>query len=358
MKSRQGRTARKLVAIRPFGIKMRPVQDSDIIHHPNDGYFKAVFSSPAHSADFFQRHLPAPAVACIDWTSLENVSAAYVSDDIQVSHSDLVFSATAGERELLLYLIFEHQTTVDRAMPLRLMNYCLRLLGKHHKEKGLPLPVVIPFVLHQGPESWTVSTHLEDLFELPEPLAETLKPFIPRFQHGLLDLSRYDPDTEEQQGAQRVVLQLMKMAREKRLWEFFDWLALQTTLHLTDTLVHTSLLYALSTDRKLDLQELIRKLSLNPRMQTQAMSFPERLLKEGREEGLIQGREEGREEGYGLGVLKTCLRLVHRKWGSVPEELKMQVEGLGYTQLERLSEDLLDLSTLDDLTAWLDRTAR
>lgn len=331
------------------------MQDTDIIYHPNDGYFKAVFSSPEHSAVFFQKHLPPPTVACIHWESLKNVSAAYVSDDIQVSYSDLVFSATAGKRELLLYLIFEHQTTVDRAMPLRLMNYCMRLLDKHHKEKGLPLPVVIPFVLHQGPESWTASTRLEDLFELPKTLAEALQPFIPRFQHGLLDLSRYNPDTEEQQGAQRVVLQLMKMAREKRLWEFIDWLARQTSLHLTDALVHTSLLYAMTADPALDLEDVIRKLYTNPRMQTQAMSFPERVYLQGREEGREEGRDEGRDEGYGLGVMKTCLRQAQRKWGPLPETLTARIEALDYSQLERLGDDLLDLGSVQELTDWLDK---
>jgi predicted transposase/invertase (TIGR01784 family) len=324
------------------------VQEFEIIHHPNDGYFKAVFSSPAHSAEFFQSHLPGAAVAVIDWSSLENVSSAYVSEDIQLSHSDLVFSARAGSQKVLLYLVFEHQTTVDRTMPLRLLQYSARLLAKHNKEQGLPLPVIIPYVLHQGPETWNVSTRLEDLYSLPEPLHTAFLPFLPRFQHGLLDLSLYDPDTEEQYSAQRVVLQLMKMAREKKLLEFFEWLARDSTLRLTDALMHTSLMYALSADPKLDLQQLIHKLSTNPRMQTQAMSYSERLL--------IQGLEQGREEGYGQGVLKTCLRLARRKWGEVPEDLIARIETLEYPQLERLSEDLLDLGALPDLIAWLNHT--
>jgi len=337
---------------------MGGVQDSDIIHHPNDGYFKAVFSSPAHAAGFFQRHLPAPAVALIDWSTLDNVSATYVSDDIQFSHSDLVFSARTGERELLLYLLFEHQTTVDRAMALRLLHYSVLLLNKHHKEHGLPLPIIIPFVLHQGPETWHVSTHLEDLFALPESLKEAFRPFLPSYQHGLLDLSQYDPDSEEQQSAQRVVLQLMKMARQKRLLEFFDWLARQTSLQLSDALLHLSLVYALSADSSLDLPQLIRKLSSNPPMQAQATSLAKRLLLEGREEGLSEGLSQGREEGYGLGVLKTCLRLAQRKWGALPETLSARMEALEYQQLEHLSADLLDLRSLEDLAAWLEKAGR
>ncbi|MCW0217134.1 MAG: DUF4351 domain-containing protein, partial [Prosthecobacter sp.] len=61
---------------------------------------------------------------------------------------------------------------------------------------------------------------------------------------------------------------------------------------------------------------------------------------------------------YGLGVLKTCLRLAQRKWGALPEALSARMEALEYSQLERLAEDLLDLRSLEDLTAWLEKAGR
>lgn len=75
------------------------------------------------------------------------------------------------------------------------------------------LPPVLPFVFHQGPETWNISAAFEDLFELPDELAADLLPFLPKFHHALLDLSRSDPDTEEDDTRLRVVLQLMKLAR-------------------------------------------------------------------------------------------------------------------------------------------------
>jgi predicted transposase YdaD len=94
-------------------------EDIDLSTHPNDGYFKAVFSDPAHAAMFFQSHLPPALVARIDWPSLKLVPGSYVKQSLQQAHSDLLFSASAGGRETLLYLLFEHQTTVDAAMPTR-----------------------------------------------------------------------------------------------------------------------------------------------------------------------------------------------------------------------------------------------
>jgi hypothetical protein len=63
---------------------------------------------------------------------------------------------------------------VDAAMPLRVLGYVLEISRSHHQQHGLPLPPVLPFVLHQGPERWTASSCFEQLFELPDNLAADL----------------------------------------------------------------------------------------------------------------------------------------------------------------------------------------
>jgi hypothetical protein len=47
------------------------------------------------------------------------------------------------------------------------------------------------------------------------------------------------------------------------------------------------------------------------------------------------------------------LRLLNRRLGEVSPDLKSQVQELSLTQIEALSEGLLDFSTLDDLVEWL-----
>ncbi|MDZ4289238.1 MAG: Rpn family recombination-promoting nuclease/putative transposase, partial [Prosthecobacter sp.] len=153
----------------------------DLTTHPNDAYFKAVFAEPERAAAFFQGHLPQAVSARIDWGSLTPMPASFVKHSLQQAHSDLLFSARAGGRELLLYLLFEHQTTVDPTMPLRLLAYLLDIWQIHEKQHGLPLPPVLPFVLHQGPDKWSVSTDFQDLMDLPEEMAAELLPYLPKF---------------------------------------------------------------------------------------------------------------------------------------------------------------------------------
>jgi predicted transposase YdaD len=71
------------------------------------------------------------------------------------------------------------------------------------------------------------------------------------------------------------------------------------------------------------------------------------------QKGIVKGREEGREEGQKEGQVTTILRLLNRKLGNLPEESVTQIKCLEPSQLDTLTEDLLDFETFDDLNCWL-----
>jgi predicted transposase/invertase (TIGR01784 family) len=257
--------------------------------HTNDGFFKSVFSEPEYATAFFKNHLPPAIVASIDWSSLTVLPGSFVKTSLQQVHSDLLFSVHIGERETLLYLLFEHQSTPDPAMPLRVIGYMVEILTQHHRIHGFPLPPVLPLVLHQGPAAWNISTAFEDLFDLPEEIAPALLPFLPKFHHALLDLTCFDPATEEDDTRMQVVLQLMKLARQRELLRFFQWLAGFSAHELPQSLLGKMLLYALHSDSDLDAQTIYTSLSTNPELEKSTMSVAEKLIAQGLSRGLSQG---------------------------------------------------------------------
>ena len=279
------------------------MEESDLTPaaHTNDGFFKAVFSQPEHAIAFFKSHLPSAITARIDWSSLTVFPGSFVKSSLQQIHSDLLFSVRIGDRETLLYLLFEHQSTPDPAMPLRLLGYVTEIFTKHHKAHGFPLPPVLPFVFHQGPDAWNISTAFEDLFELPDEIATDLLPFLPKFHHALLDLTRFDPATGENDTGMQVVLQLMKLARQKELLRFFQWLAGFPAKELPDNLLGLMLIYALHSDSDLDAQGIYHTLSSNPELKKNAMSVAEKLKAEGR----VEGRVEGQDKGLWIGKIQA-----------------------------------------------------
>jgi hypothetical protein len=212
-------------------------------------------------------------------------------------------------------------------MPLRLLAYMLEILLQHQQDKGLPLPPVLPFVFHQGPDAWNVSTAFEDLFSLPEEAAADLLPFLPKFRHALLDLSRFDPAAEEDDERLRMVLQLMKLARQRDLLRFFRWLAGSLVEQVPDSLLARMLLYALHADSDLDVEEIYRSLAVNPQLEHRTMSVADKLKAE--------GRMEGRMEGLWIGRIQTLEEFL----GHAPRSREV-LEAATLEELETLHREL------------------
>ena len=95
------------------------------------------------------------------------------------------------------------------------------------------------------------------------------------------DLTRFDPAADEADTRLRVVLQLMKLARQKELLRFFKWLAGFSARDLPDTLLGLMLLYALHTDSDLDAETIYHSLSSNPELEKNTMSVAEKLIAQG-----------------------------------------------------------------------------
>ena len=310
---------------------------------PNDAFFKEMFSDPPRAIAFFQSHLPPAIVARVDWPTLKVLPSSFIKSGLQQVSADLLFTVKIGGIDSLFYLLFEHQSTVDPSMPLRMLGYVYEILLQHHKEHGLPLPPILPFVFHQGPDRWNVSTAFEDLFEFPEDLAADLLPFLPKFHHALLDLTGYDPEQGEDSHDLQTILQLMKFARMKQVLPYFEWQAARKNVKISKFLIGRLLIYALHVDSDLDVEQIYRSLTSNPELRKTTMSVAEKLIAKGRSEGLEKGiekgiekgRSQGRTEGYWLGRIQSLEEFL-----DLPQSSQEVLNGMNLAELEALHQQL------------------
>ena len=293
---------------------------------PNDAFFKEMFSDPSRAVAFFQSHLPPAIVARVDWPTLKVLPTSFIKSGLQQVSADLLFNVKIGGDDALFYLLFEHQSTVDPSMPLRMLGYVFEILLQHHKEHGLPLPPVLPFVFHQGPDRWNVSTAFEDLFEFPDELAEDLLPFLPKFHHALLDLTRYDPERGENSHDLQTILQLMKFARMKQLLSYFEWYATKNVI-IGETLLARQLIYALHVDSDLDVEQIYRSLASNPQLSKNTMSVAEKLI--------ATGIATGRSQGYWYGRIESLEEFL-----DLPQSPRETLELLTVAELEARHQEL------------------
>lgn len=302
---------------------------------PHDSFGKDMLSDPLTTGPMLQQHLPAEIVKALQWETLKLEPSSYVKHSLLQLHSDLLFSIKCGDDEALLYLLIEHQSTVDRLMLVRLLGYMCEIWADHiarNPGAELPLPLLLPFVLHQGPEGWNISVHFEDLFRLPKEMRPAMWDYIPKFRHALLDLSKAEPMSEEENVRVRIILELMKRVRQKpearRLLAFFAQLAEVLLEHPQPTqLIQRMLTYVWTVDDTLDVEMVARTIDVNPEFKNTVMTIAEQLM--------AKGEAKGEARGAWIGKLQLLEHLM-----GLPQTTSEAFSGVEVAEMERRYWDL------------------
>ena len=264
------------------------------IHQPHDRLFRSVFSDASEAADLLPgrtaRHCP----DSFDWTTLALVDGSFVDEDLQGSQSDLLYQVehAATGQPVSMYLLFEHQSSPDPWMRLRLLRYCCRIWEADRRDDPdrRELRPIVPVVFYQGARGWSHSTEFSDLF----PEAARALPWVPRFAHELLDQTTLDPD-EVAGGVRGRITQLLMMVAFDRHANA----ALQLTAQLLPLLDQAGAgvnerrrfyLYLMAT-QDLDVvqtfQEALRRQGLDEG--DDIMTYAQQLLAEGEAKGRTEG---------------------------------------------------------------------
>ena len=108
----------------------------ELTAHPHDALIKRVLTTYLDAAkELFCCRLRTELATAIDWSTLRLEPASFVKRDLKRSHSDLLFSVKFNERRVLIYLLFEHQSTIDASMPLRLLGSQMESWFRHREQQ-------------------------------------------------------------------------------------------------------------------------------------------------------------------------------------------------------------------------------
>ena len=292
------------------------------LYQPHDNLFRKVFSEEGEAAGLLRPHLPAWLSSTLDWSTLTLQDRSYVDEELEASQSDLLFEvqwqagagqAGAGEtasapQRLLLYVLFEHQSTPNRWMRFRLLEYCCRIwadaLGADDKRPELP--PIVPVVFYQGKRRWRHAQEFAELFS--EAVREW--PWTPRFEHLLVDQSQAAAG-EVRGGVLGRVAQLALMAAARRRVSQARAALLMAAQYMGELAkggrterFRAIVRYVITTQDRQTVREFGEALRRHvPGPGGDMKTYAEELL----QEGLRKGRQEGRQEGQ-LGTIENFLR--------------------------------------------------
>ncbi len=99
------------------------------------------------------------------------------------------------------------------------------------------------------------------------------------------------------------------------------------------------------TEEELDFLETREMWIADQRDQQQRLRTAEQKALEAEQ----RGRTEGEAKGKAVGKADMLLRLLHRRYGTVPDEVAVRVKAANADQLDEWSERFLDVAGLDDI---------
>jgi predicted transposase YdaD len=338
----------------------------------HDLFARYTFGHPERAAAELRAVLPAQLVSKVDWSSLRREAVSVVDPELRETESDLLFTARLHSgHPLLLYVLLEHQSSVDPWMALRMLRYVVRQVERWRQEHpgSTRLPVIIPLVMYHGPDgAWTAPRRVEDLFELPEAEAERerWRAWVPRFEYLLDDLTAEREEalsTRPGPPLARLAWMILRYGRTGQLaWRLPDWVALFAQVqagpegaeHLVVIIRYLQWTEnkAVQAAARQVLHSVVDEQRAEELMGTWAEEMIEEGLQKGLEKGLARGREEGREVGREEG------REVGREEGRLQEraELVLRILTRRGVQVDEAARQHIrsctDGATLD---RWFDR---
>ncbi|MFW5925093.1 MAG: Rpn family recombination-promoting nuclease/putative transposase [Myxococcota bacterium] len=326
--------------------------------NPHDALFKATFGVPEHAAGELRSVLPAAVVERLDLETLRSESDTLKSPGEVDRYADVILSVQLeGGGEVLVYVLLEHQSTVDRWMVLRMLRYLVRLweqwLQRHPGARQLP--AVLPVVVAHDPGGWRVPKGLGEALALDAASLEALGPHLPLFGMVVDDLSGVS-DAELRARAMtsmgKLALGLLKHAR--RFDRFFDELerwadAMREVLGARRGLGAQSavLRYMHLVNDRVPPEKVAEQLGrlLGEGTKEAYVTYGELLIQQGVEKGIEKGIEQGIEKGE----RKLLRRQLERRFGTLAPHVIQRFETATEAELERWAERVLTATTLDEV---------
>jgi len=333
---------------------------SSVIHQPNDKFYKLSMGELSVAQDFLRAYLPEGLSQKIDWSTLKPEKNSFIDPAYNANEADVIYSFKLKEHTAYVYTLCEQQTEIDVYMAFRLLTYMMRLIETHHRQHpNAPLPLVYPIVIYSGERVWNAPLEIFPLFGEHEALAREffLKPY------RLLDLQRMSDETLQQQKFAGIMTLALKYRQLRDAAAFLNKL-LPKVESLENQpgglyLARIVLQYILNDIDADDLPQFYQQINqhLSTQLKGEAMTLAECLrqegmqqgIQQGMQQGMQQGREQGIQQGMQQGEAALMLRLLQRRFGTIPTAYTEMIYHADPETLLQWGEKVLDARSLDEI---------
>ncbi len=311
-----------------------------------DSAFKKVFSDKRIFSEFIEAFVPALRDLNINEKNLVLENTSFTDPSLSNRESDLLYKIKYKNNDIFLYVLVEHQSTIDQLMPFRLLVYMTRIWeryikdekkDKKHGDKKFRLPLIIPIVFYDGEDSWSVPLNFKDKiisFDNIPGISETniknIYRYIPKFEYELIELAKIkSDDLLRLQNALGLLLTFDSSTSEdltyvlRKIRQAFELLP-KREKELLELYMKTLLIvFNKRNDIKIDMNEIIEKNGGE-----NMFTIFEAKLKRIKEEGIKEGIKKDKIE-----TVKKMLKM------RINKEIISKVTELSMEEIEKIEKE-------------------
>ena len=254
--------------------------------------------------DLINAYIPEDIVSMIDLKSITPIKASFVKNEpgMKNVHSDLILRVKIKQSDKYMYILIEHQSTVDEAIIPRIVEYNNEITREHKKiHKTKKTPPILNICLYNGRKRYDGPRNIIDTSESPA-LSEKLK----YRNYHVIDLHSI-PISEILKHKQSAMGELVLKLGGSR--NFSQWLQKDMNKEiwrkLTEEASYTvsSIRYMTGIDE--DREKLLNLInSIDNKNKEVMATVAQQLRQEGIQEGVEQGIVRGRLEGIQQGIMR------------------------------------------------------
>jgi len=297
---------------------------------------------------------------CIDFKRLQHIPTTFIPDNLRKQEADVIFLAPfkdlveGAEREVMIYLLIEHQSTPRWEMGFRMFYYMGQIWDRQRRgwlnekipETQWRFRPIIPILFYTGEANWNAPLSITALMDLPQALEQ----FVPQHNTLFLNLKTTDPEKLVAEGhpfgwVLRVIqkeytkteafLEALKLAvshldqlpeEDRNQWEKLMYYLVLLILHRRETEEQPSLLAIVNeTVEDYNRREEVARMG---RTAAQALMA----------EGALQAKQE------------SLLDFIQGKFGSVPQPIEQQIQSIrDINRLRELTRRVPKANSIDEL---------
>ncbi len=313
-------------------------------------------------------------VDLIDFNQLSQLNRSFIADNLREQESDILFSVPfkreSGIDELIIYVLIEHQSTVDVAMGFRVLFYMTQIWDAQRREwtsNNIPkskwrLRPILPIVFYSGDRSWNSPLTLGAMMDIPSVLSQ----FVPKFDTLFLSVKDTDvtdlTKTDHPFGWLLTVLQKEGASKDRIVDALVEAMSHLNTLDPEQSeqrrrAINYLLLLILHRRPTKEHQELIKLVDRHiheMEVETMAKSMADVLREQGIEQGKAEGKAEGIEQGIEQGKTRAkqeaVIKLLQFRFNDIPKMVTDQVTSIqDLSRLDLLFEEVWEADTLDEI---------